>query len=104
MLTYAAYVRTISQSHYHTDKIVTLSQNQDLGEIEVGLGLAAVDVKNAATACNSNGTAFTECTDDVEKISAQLAKVTTHATSAGTDCSPAAGTECAFNLGNLVSE
>merc|ERR1712032_1758074 len=63
---------------------------------------AAVDVKNAATACNGNSTTFTECTDDVEKISAQLAKVTTHATSAGTDCSPAAGTECAFNMGNLT--
>lgn len=76
--------------------------NGDLGEVEVGLGLAAIDVKNAATDCNSNGTAFTACTDDVEKISAQLAKVTTHATSAATDCSPSAGTECAFDLGNLT--
>ena len=81
----------------------SLGQCQDLGEIEIGLGITVLDVKNAATACNSNSTTLTECTDDVDKINTQLAKVVAHATSAGTDCSPTAGSECAFDLGNLVS-
>jgi len=76
----------------------------DLGEIEVGLGLAVLDVKNAATACNSNGTSLTECTDDVAKINAQLSKISGHVTAASTDCNPTAGTGCAFNLGNLTKD
>lgn len=72
--------------------------------MEAGLGLAVVDVKNAATACNSNGTTLTDCTDDVDKINAQLTKVTGHVTSASTDCAPTPGTDCDFDLGNLVSE
>merc|ERR1712059_84706 len=75
----------------------------DLGEIEVGLGLAAIDVKNAATACNSNGTTLTECTDDVDKINGQLTKVNTHVTSANSDCNATAGSDCAGFLTNLTS-
>merc|ERR1712032_1813102 len=50
-----------------------------------------------------NGTTYTECTDDVAKISTQLGKITTHATAASTDCNPTAGSDCAGFLGNLTS-
>ena len=89
-------------SYVFVQPLTRLGACQDLGEIEVGLGLAVIDVKNAATACNSNGTSLTDCTDDVAKINAQLSKISGHVTSASTDCNPTAGTECAFNLGNLV--
>ena len=91
-----------SASWVFVDWLTILCAWQDLGEIEVGLGLSVIDVKNAASACNSNGTSFTECTDDVAKISAQLSKISAHVTAASTDCNPTAGTGCAFNLGNLV--